>query len=130
MSAHAAIKAMREWWSAEARQAFTEIAQEMLAAGVTEEQIGRWLRRLYDAAARDEAEGGDGVRLEAVSLRVLQVETQVGHTEEGEAILEKIPTLELRSRRLGEWKSLLSRPLADIVDAGKLSMLWDAEGLS
>ncbi len=130
MTLHAEVRSMREWWSADARQAFTEVAQEMEAFGVKPEDALRWLARLYAAAAADEAEGGDGVRVEAVSLRRLDLQTQVGNTEDGEAIMETVPTLQVRVRRRHEWKELLARPLSEVASADKFAQLWDAEGLN
>lgn len=129
MSLHPEVKAMREWWSAESRQVFTEAADQLVAAGVKPEAILPVLRKLYDAAARDEAEGGDGVRVEAVSLRRVDLQTQTGNTDDGEAIMETTPTVELRVRTNGAWHQLFARSVAQISEA-KFSEMWDAEGLA
>ena len=47
------------WWSAASRMEFTEVANERSDAGNPDDQIVRWMRRLYSAAVRDEIEGQD-----------------------------------------------------------------------
>ena len=47
------------WWSATSRMEFTEVANEMSDAGNSDDQIVRWMRRLYSAAVRDDIGGRD-----------------------------------------------------------------------